>query len=108
MHGTVNVNPVDSGSFPIQTTLLLQGTFVVTATGALGDPTFINLLLTPPNQSQQVLTDGSITRVSVGVYTYTFTPNVSGLWVGTWQGTGVITATRDFSFSILTSQNIPG
>ncbi len=107
MHGTINVNPVDAGSFPIQTTLLLQGSFVITATGQLADPTAVTLMLIPPNLPQQVISVG-IVRVGVGVYTYTLTPTESGLWLGTWQGTGVVTATRDFSFTILTSSNIPG
>jgi hypothetical protein len=108
MHGTINVNPVDAGSFPLQTTLLLQGSFIVTETGQLADPTTVTLYLTAPNQPQQVIIGGSIIRASLGVYTYTLTPTDSGVWQGTWQGTGAVTATRDFSFSILPSSNIPG
>lgn len=106
MHGTVNINPVDAGSWPIQTTLELRGSFFITETGQLADPTVVTLYLTPPNQPQNVIT--ATVRVGAGVYTYTFTPTASGLWTGTWQGTGVITATRDFSFTILPSVNLPG
>lgn len=108
MHGTINVNPVDAGSFPIQTTLLLQGSFFATETGVLTDPSIVTLYLTAPNQPQQIITGGAITHVSTGIYTYTFTPDISGEWIGTWQGTGALTATRDFSFTILPSSNIPG
>lgn len=107
MHGTINVNPVDAGSWPIQTTLLLQGSFFITATGQLADPTAVTLFLTAPNQPQQIHTS-DLVRVSVGIYSFALTPTESGLWLGTWQGTGAVTATRDFSFNILPSSNIAG
>ena len=109
MSGTIHLEPKETGQFPIQTTLQLQASFIATLTGQLADPGVILLLLIPPNLPQQTLifpTD--LARTGVGVYTYTFTPTESGMWVGTWQGTGVVTATRDFTFVIQPSQNIAG
>ena len=111
MDGTVQVwvPVVETGSFPIDTTLQLTGTFIASLTGVPTDPTNISLFLTPPSQPQQVVTTSSgIVRVSAGVYTYTLIPNASGLWLGTWQGTGFIAATRDFAFNVQSSINIPG
>lgn len=111
MEGIVQVwvPVVETGSFPIDTTLQLTGTFIASLTGVPTDPTNVSLYLTPPSQPQQVLTLSSgIVRVSVGVYSYTFIPTASGLWQGTWQGTGFIAATRDFAFNVQSSINIPG
>jgi hypothetical protein len=98
---------VETGSFPIDTTLQLTGTFIASLTGVPTDPTNVILFLTPPSGPPQQHTS-DIVRVSAGVYTFTFIPSVSGIWQGTWQGTGFIAATRDFAFNVQSSFNIPG
>jgi hypothetical protein len=111
MEGIVQVwmPVVETGSFPIDTTLQLTGTFIASLTGIPTDPTNIALFMTPPGGPQTVITTSSgIVRVSAGVYSYTFIPSASGLWQGTWQGTGFIAATRDFAFNVQSSINIPG
>lgn len=102
--------PVNTGTFPIQTTLDLIGTFIDTATGLPADPDDITLYLQPPNGPQQTYTYAAtqLVRTSQGVYSLTLTPAISGVWNGTWQGTGAVTATRDFSFNVQSSSNIPG
>lgn len=110
MDAICEVPIVDTGCFPIDTTLQLQGSFIATLTGQLLDPTAIFLFLTPPSGPQQEInfSSGGLTRVSAGIYTYVFTPTLSGTWVGTWQGTGLVMATRDFSFLVQPSGNIVG
>jgi hypothetical protein len=109
MGGFENINPVNTGSFPIDTTLQLTGSFIMTLTGQLADPGTITLFLTPPNAAQEEFSyPAMLTRTGIGVYTYNLTPASSGVWVGTWQGGGAVTATRDFLFTVLPSQNIPG
>jgi hypothetical protein len=109
MRGSVAASP-NGGSF--RTTLELQGSFTLDKVPT--DPDTVTLYLAPPNNALRKYVQGSpidgldITRISTGFYVFAFTPTVSGLWIGTWQGTGAVTATRYFSFSILPSSNIPG
>jgi hypothetical protein len=111
MRASITASP-NGGSFPLRTTLELQGSFTLDKVPA--DPTTVALILTPPNSALRKYIQGSpvdgldITRIGTGFYVFAFTPAVSGLWLGTWQGAGAVTATRDFSFSILPSANVPG
>jgi hypothetical protein len=111
MRGSVAASP-NGGSFPIKTMLQLQGNFTLANVPA--NPTTVALILTPPNAASRRYVAGmpidgvGVVRSGVGVYALTFTPAVSGSWSGTWQGTGAVTATRDFSFSILPSSIISG
>jgi hypothetical protein len=111
MRGSITASP-NGESFPIKTTLTLQGNFTLANVPA--NPTAVALILTPPNAASRKYVAGfpidgvGIVRTDVGVYGLTFTPAASGLWLGTWQGTGAVTAARDFSFSILPSSNISG
>ena len=78
--GTIELEPRDTGQFPIQTTLQLQGSFIATLTGQLADPTTVNLLLAAPNAAASLLSyPAQLMKVAVGIYTYSFTPTVSGL-----------------------------
>ena len=71
MRGSIAASP-NGGSFPIQTTLELQGSFTLDKVPA--DPTTVTLILTPPNSSirkyiQCSPIDGlDITRVGAGFY----------------------------------------
>ena len=51
MRGSIAASP-NGGSFPIQTTLELQGSFTLDKVPA--DPTTITLILTPPNSSIRI------------------------------------------------------
>ena len=110
----INPHPVWNGSYPIDTTLQLTGSFAATLTGQLGDPETVTLFLQPPSGPQQTYStpggqsSGGINFVSIGVYSFVLTPNQSGDWEGTWQGQGILSATRDFKFVVWQSTQIPG
>ena len=69
---------VPMGTYQIDTTIEITGTFVSLTTGQPADPGTITLLLQDPLGDQQTLlypADG-IVRTGVGVYTYSFTPSI--------------------------------
>jgi hypothetical protein len=101
-------NP-DVGIYEIDTMLQLTGTFADALTGQLADPTTITLYLQPPTGVLQTITGGSLTRISTGVYTYTFTASISGAWSYKWQGTGAVVVTSpDTKFTVNPSTLVPG
>jgi hypothetical protein len=100
-----------SNNYQIDTALQLTGTFIDLETGQPADPTVVSLFLLSPNGQTTTLTlaGGQVVREGTGVYTYTFTPSVSGTWTYKWQGTGAVVATSaDTTFDVATSELIPG
>ncbi len=98
-------------SYPIDTAVRLTGTFSLVGTCEPGDPTDVKLYLGNPEGVVQILNypADNIVRQSVGVYTYEFSPTLSGEWAYKWQGTGAIIATSpDQVFHVKPSNLIPG
>jgi hypothetical protein len=77
MRGSITASP-NGESFPIKTTLTLQGNFTLANVPA--NPTAVALILTPPNAASRKYVAGfpidgvGIVRTDVGVYGLTFTP----------------------------------
>jgi hypothetical protein len=59
----------------------------------------------PVKYTQEPLDGLAIKRLTVGNYAFAFTPSTSGRWLGTWQGTGTVAATHDFTFTVSSSEH---
>ena len=95
-------------SCQIDTAVQITGTFANSA-GAPTNPTAVSLYLRNPLGARQTITGGSIGNPSAGVFTYQFTPSLSGPWVFNWQGTGTVAVTLgDTTLSVLPSALISG
>ena len=97
------------GVYEIDTTIMLSGTFANSLTGQLLDPSDVTLFIQAPGQAEQTIPLSALTHPSTGVYTYTLTPNISGVWKYKFQGTGNAVATSpDTTFTINASTLIAG
>lgn len=67
----------------------------------LVDPTTITLRVKPPVGA--TITP-PVTRISIGVFTATFTPDAAGTWVGQWISTGTHeAASEEFTIKVKAS-----
>jgi hypothetical protein len=99
------------GTYDIDTTIQLTGTFANALTGQLADPTTITLYVQPPEGPPQQYVYGSsaIVRTAQGTYAFILTPSESGIWTYKWQGTGAVSVTSpDTTFTVRQSQLISG
>lgn len=97
------------GTYEIQSSIDLFGTFADAATGAAADPSEVTLFVRDPTGDVETITGGAITKLAVGSYQYTFTATISGDWTYKWQGTGAVVCTSpDATFTVNASQLIAG
>lgn len=77
--------------------------------GTPTDPTMATLSIRDPTGVITSYTGGQLSHDGVGLFSYEFTPTISGIWTYKWRGTGVIQATSpDANFTIQPSIVIPG
>lgn len=99
------------GTYQIDTTIVLTGTFASAQTGQPMDPSAVNLFIMAPDNTtqEQGWPFGNVAHPSTGVFTFTFTVSISGTWTYKWQGTGAVVCTSpDTTFQVQPSILIPG
>lgn len=95
-------------TYPLNTEIIITGDFNQATGGAPVDPTNVTLIITNPSAVTLTLAyPGAITRVSTGVYTYGFAPNLVGSWTYEWQGMGAVEA-MSFLYSFIVAASNPG
>jgi hypothetical protein len=98
------------GQYQIDTAISIIGTFVTVVGCVPVDPTTVSLILEDPTGVVQTLSyPVSISKTGIGMYTYTFTPTKSGVWIYKWRGTGdVIATSADTRLNVVQSVLISG
>jgi hypothetical protein len=97
-----------SGPYEIDTTVQLNVTFSELG-GIPFDPSAITLFLEDPTGNETTVSMGSLTHGGTGVWSYQFTPAISGTWVYKFQGSGnCAVTTPDTKFVVRRSALIPG
>jgi hypothetical protein len=76
---------------PVGTVATIQFTFR-DELGALADPTAVTVRVRMPDGSLSVISGGSVTRLSLGVFKVSVVLSVAGLWLFTGVGTGAAAA----------------
>lgn len=83
----MNQYPLDQ---PIELTTTVKARNPTTGLYELADPTGLTLKIQPlPGGAVTTVVFGSLTRVSLGVYLYIYSPPAEGLYGYSWKSTGV-------------------
>ena len=94
--------------YEIDTLVTVTSAFTDSA-GAPIDPDTVTLYVRAPGQPAQTINQGSLTRVSAGVFTYGINANAGGQWFYKFQGAGnVEVTTPDIQFIVQSSRLIAG
>jgi len=98
--------------YEIDTSIQLEGVFLNPLAGVYIDPTEVQLFIMDPTGNiteYSNLTNGGVVKQSLGYYTFTLIPDISGVWTYKWQGTGAAQATSpDTTFNVSASALIGG
>lgn len=86
--------------YDLGSAVLLTATFTGQDGVTPADPTTVTLRVKDPNG---VETTPTATKMSTGVYEYTFTPLVAGVWFYRFEGAGVVTAVMESNFVVAAS-----
>jgi len=91
-------------TYPLETTVQVQGTFTLADGVTPADPTTVILTVQSPDGVQVEYTAPQVIRVSAGIYQYTIDANQAGPWIYNWQGSGTVHASSgDVYFNVAQS-----
>jgi hypothetical protein len=99
----------DLGTFGLGNPMQIASTFK--QNGSPGDPDAVYLEITDPAGTTTTYTypsTGTWAHVGgTGVYTFTITPTIPGVWTGRFYATGWGSSSQDLTFAVTVSRNYP-